>query len=521
MTQDFMDVLRIKKEDDDDEGAVTEAPEFVGPAGNERRIDPSEKEGKTGTELIDEERRKKEREAKEGEELAEADKKRKLESATTISMWKEILERYSKTNDVSDPSMRGTIREFSKSYLIPRSTSKNKIDNFYQSIITQEADPELLKLFFDDAKDLGIEISGDTSGISLDLSKVEREYNGRQSLEVLRSFFEDAAGIKRSVLTGQKMSDSAFRKIKEMLRDTQSIDVDELGENPSTLLSQFRQLVLTLDRLKEEQEKTLSKSADPSQQPIPDFIQRKIEEEVDKQTKDIKDKEEREKEEVKVRQKLSRDYRDGKFPEDTPERREATRRIFENVSSAAQRTTQKVREGTQKKIQELEDKINSGESSLEELKQKLSQTPISEQTKIKSKIRETEKQIRDAQITLEQKYKIKKPKSEDETTIDTKDTTWEYKPQDDEEDITTGFSYLGESSVFDNFQSVAKTVSQIIDKIEEILQHVLDLRNMEEDSDKANVFDNTRKKMIQLVKVTVGNFEFIVGKDKLRAIKIN
>ena len=102
LTQDFMDVLRIKKEDDDDEGAVTEAPEFVGPAGNERRIDPSEKEGKTGTELIDEERRKKEREAKEGEELAEADKKRKLESATTISMWKEILERYSKTNDVSD-----------------------------------------------------------------------------------------------------------------------------------------------------------------------------------------------------------------------------------------------------------------------------------------------------------------------------------------------------------------------------------------------------------------------------------
>ena len=369
MAQDFMDILRIKKEDDDEEeGAVTEAPEFVGPAGNERRIDPSEKEGKTGTELVDEERRKKEREAKEEEELAEADKKRKLESATTISMWKEILERYSKTNDVSDPSMRGTIREFSKSYLIPRSTSKNKIDNFYQSIITQEADPELLKLFFDDAKDLGIEISGDTSGVSIDLSKVEREYNGRQSLEVLRSFFEDAAGIKRSVLTGQKMSDSAFRKIKEMLRDTQSIDVDELGTNPSVLLSQFRQLVLTLDRLKEEQEKTLSKA---------------------------------------------------------------------------------------------------------------------------------------------------------ESTIDAKDKTWEYKPQDDEEDITGGFSYLGESSVFDNFRSVAKTVSQIIDKIEEMLQHVLDLRNMEEDSDKANVFDNTRKKMIQLVKVTVGNFEFIVGEDELRAIKIN
>tara|TARA_B100001094_G_scaffold92477_1_gene88343 strand:- start:1593 stop:3149 length:1557 start_codon:yes stop_codon:yes gene_type:complete len=515
LAQDFMDILRIKKEDDI---VIEEEAEEV----DGRRIDPSEREGKTGTQLVDEKRRKKEREAKEGEGLAETDKKRKLESATTISMWKEILEKYSKTNDVSDPTMRGTIREFSKSYLIPRSTSKRKIDNFYQSIISQEADTELLKLFFDDAKDLGIEISGDTDAI--DLSKVEKTYNGRESLEVLRSFFEDAAGIKRSVLTGKKVSDSAFRKIKEMLRDTQSIDVDELGENPSTLLSQFRQLVLTLDRLKEEQEKTLSKSADPSQSPIPDFIQRKIEAEVDKETKDIKDKEEREKEEVKVRQKLSRAYRDGKFPESTPESREARRRIFENLSSAAQRTTQKVREGREKNIQELEDRINSDESLLEELQQKLSQTPTNEQTKIKSKIRATEKQIREAQITLEQKYKIKKPKedkSEDETTIDTKDTTWEYNPQDDEEDITTGFSYLGETEVFDNFRSVSKTVSQIIDKIEDMLQYVLDLRNRETDSDKAKVLDNTRNKMIQLVKVTVGNFEFIVGKDKFRAIKIN
>jgi len=359
MAQDFMDILRIKKEDDI---VIEEEAEEV----DGRRIDPSEREGKTGTELVDEKRRKKEREAKEGEALAEAEKKRRLESATTISMWKEILEKYSRTNDVSDPTMRGTIREFSKSYLIPRSTSKRKIDSFYQSIITQEADTELLKLFFVDSEDLGIEISGDTDAI--DLSKVEKTYNGRESLEVLRSFFEDAAGIKRSVLTGKKLSDSAFRKIKEMLRDTRSIDVDELGENPSTLLSQFRQLVLTLDRLKEEQEKTLSKS---------------------------------------------------------------------------------------------------------------------------------------------------------ENTIDTKDTNWEYTPQDDEEDITGGFSYQAEPEVFDNFRSVAKTVSQIIDKIEEMLQYVLDLRNRETDSDKANVLDNTRNKMIQLVKVTVGNFEFIVGKDKFRAIKIN
>ena len=49
----------------------------------------------------------------------------------------------------------------------------------------------------------------------------------------------------------------------------------------------------------------------------------------------------------------------------------------------------------------------------------------------------------------------------------------------------------------------------------------MDLRNRETDSDKAKVLDNTRNKMIQLVKVTVGNFEFIVGKDEFRAIKIN
>lgn len=515
LAQDFMDILRIKKEDDI---VIEEEAEEV----DGRRIDPSEREGKTGTQLVDEKRRKKEREAKEGEALAEADKKRKLESATTISMWKEILEKYSKTNDVSDPTMRGTIREFSKSYLIPRSTSKSKIDKFYQSILTQEADPELLKLFFDDAKDLGIEISGDTSGISIDLSKVEKEYNGRASLEVLRSFFEDAAGIKRSVLTGKKVSDSAFRKIKEMLRDTQSIDVDELGTNPSTLLSQFRQLVLTLDRLKEEQEKTLSKSI-PSQSRMPDWIQRRISEEVDKKTKNIKNKKEREKKALELRQKLGRDYTDGKFPKRTPESRERTASLFESISDAPQR---QMRAALLNRISQKEygkpfsydedDEDSLTEAQMKRVKELADEKP-EEYPTLQERLerrREADKNFKPRQRPSDIEGNPKGDWKEISSTIDAKDKTWEY------EDIE-GVSYLGETSVFDNFRSVAKTVSQIIDKIEEMLQYVLDLRNRETDSDKAKVLDNTRNKMIQLVKVTVGNFEFIVGKDKFRAIKIN
>ena len=56
LAQDFMDILRIKKEDDI---VIEEEAEEV----DGRRIDPSEGEGKTGTQLVDEKRRKREREA--------------------------------------------------------------------------------------------------------------------------------------------------------------------------------------------------------------------------------------------------------------------------------------------------------------------------------------------------------------------------------------------------------------------------------------------------------------------------
>tara|TARA_R100001510_G_C7639636_1_gene197354 strand:+ start:154 stop:1656 length:1503 start_codon:yes stop_codon:yes gene_type:complete len=500
MAQDFMDILRIKKEDD-----TTIAP----------------------SETVEEKKRKKEQEAEEGKRVLEADKKRREANAKTVRMWKEILETFSRTGDVTDSDMRGTMREFLKSYLFPRSTSKQKIDDFYQSLLKQEAPEEILALFFKgydtvEQDEEGLlsqfrQMSEDTA----EYRQEEKKYNGKESLEIIREFFEAAADVPRNLLAGKKMTRGELNRLVNLLRETEKIDVDELGENPSTLLRQFRELVLTLDRLKEKQEETVSKS-EPSQSRIPDFIRRKVEEEAEKKTKDIEDEDERKEAKEKMTKKLFMDYIDGKFPERTPESIEALRTTLENIGSAAQRRSKDDKEEREKRIQALRDVINSGESLLDKLKQKLSQTPIDEKTKIKSKIRETEKQIREAEVILEQQYKIKKPKEEKvQSTIDTKDTTWEYSPQDDEEDITAGFSYLSELEELGNFRNISKTISQIIDKIEEILQHVLDLRNRATEEKEVSMFEKTRKQMKQLVKVTVGNYEFDLGEGRKRAIKIN
>ena len=500
MAQDFMDILRIKKEDD-----TTIAP----------------------SETVEEKKRKKEQEAEEGKRGLEADKKRREANAKTVRMWKEILETFSRTGDVTDSDMRGTMREFLKSYLFPRSTSKQKIDDFYQSLLKQEAPEEILALFFKgydtvEQDEEGLlsqfrQMSEDTA----EYRQEEKKYNGKESLEIIREFFEAAADVPRNLLAGKKMTRGELNRLVNLLRETEKIDVDELGENPSTLLRQFRELVLTLDRLKEKQEETVSKS-EPSQSRIPDFIRRKVEEEAEKKTKDIEDEDERKEAKEKMTKKLFMDYIDGKFPERTPESIEALRTTLENIGSAAQRRSKDDKEEREKRIQALRDVINSGESLLDKLKQKLSQTPIDEKTKIKSKIRETEKQIREAEVILEQQYKIKKPKEEKvQSTIDTKDTTWEYSPQDDEEDITAGFSYLSELEELGNFRNISKTISQIIDKIEEILQHVLDLRNRATEEKEVSMFEKTRKQMKQLVKVTVGNYEFDPGEGRKRAIKIN
>lgn len=137
--------------------------------------------------------------------------------------------------------------------------------------------------------------------------------------------------MPRDLLAGKKMTRSKLDRLEAMLINTARIDTDNLPEDPKQILKLFREIVLTLDRYKENEESRLSKAANPSQSPIPDFIRRKVEEEAEKQTKDIEDEDERKEAKEEMSKKLFRDYRVGKFPESTPESRAAARRIFESL----------------------------------------------------------------------------------------------------------------------------------------------------------------------------------------------
>tara|TARA_R100000231_G_scaffold34602_2_gene30557 strand:- start:8742 stop:9881 length:1140 start_codon:yes stop_codon:yes gene_type:complete len=376
MAQDFMDILRKK--------SVTER--FRSRREKEDDIDPSEEEGTTGTQLVEEKKRKEEQEAEEGKKVAEADKERRSATAKTVRMWKEILETFSRTGDVTDSGMRGTMREFVKSYLFPRSTSKQKIDDFYQSLLKQTAPDEILALFFKGYDTMEQDEEGllsqfrQMSEDTAEYRQEEKEYNGKESLEIIREFFEAAADMPRNLLTGKKMTRGKLNKLVEMLRDSERIDVDELGEDTNMLLRQFRELLLTLDRIKDEQENILNKSLD----------------EEDKNWQ------------LAVREAVA----DDEFP------------IF----------------GT---TEEIEDTLEG-------------------------------KEIYDEQL-----------------------------------------------DAFDSYRKITGQIPALIDKIEEILEHVVNLRNNAVEDNKVNELEKTKKQMKQLVKVTVGNYEFDLGKGKKRAIKIN
>ena len=377
MAQDFMDILRKK--------SVTER----------FRRRREEEEDTTGTQLVEEKERKKEQEAEEGKKIAEADEKRRTATAKTVRMWKEILETFSRTGDVTDSDMRGTMREFVKSYLFPRSTSKQKIDNFYQSLLKQTAPDEILALFFKGYDTMEQDEEGllsqfrQMSEDTAEYRQEEKKYNGKESLEVIREFFEAAADMPRSLLTGKKMTRGKLNKLVEMLRDSERIDVDELGEDTNMLLRQFRELVLTLDRIKDEQENMLNKSLD---------------------------------EEDKTWELEALDFRQALGAEvDTD--------VIDIDESFPQRIDELSREG---------------------------------------------KEIYDEQI-----------------------------------------------DAFDSYRKITGKIPALINKIEEILEHVTNLRNNAVEDDKVNELEKTRKKMKQLVKVTVGNYQFDLGKGKKRAIKIN
>ena len=186
--------------------------------------------------------------------------------------------------------------------------------------------------------------------------------------------------MPRKLLTGKKMTRGKLNKLIEMLRDGERIDVDELGEDPNILLRQFRELLLTLDRIKDEQENILNKSLD----------------EEDKNWQ------------LAVREAVA----DDEFP------------IF----------------GTTEQIE------GASEG----------------------------KEVYDEQL-----------------------------------------------DVFDSYRKITGKIPALIDKIEEILEHVTNLRNNAVEDDKVNELEKTRKQMKQLVKVTVGNYQFDLGEGKKRAIKIN
>ena len=196
----------------------------------------------------------------------DAKRKKKLQekaiSAKNLQMWERILETFSKNPDITANEIRDAVKEFSRSFLIPRNRSKDKINRFYQSIVTKEADPKLLNLFFAKAEGKGIQVSGDVEALSIDLSEVEREYNGQASLDILREFFEATADMPRDLLAGKKMTRSKLDRLEAMLINTAKIDTDNLPEDPKQILKLFREIVLTLDRYKENEESRLSKSKD-------------------------------------------------------------------------------------------------------------------------------------------------------------------------------------------------------------------------------------------------------------------
>ena len=257
MAQDFMDILRKKKDEDFFTGDE-DITDF------QRDIEQDTDEGTTDTMMgrLDRDTRQGISGAEAADKL-DAKRKKKLQekavSARNLQMWERILETFSKNPDITANEIRDAVKEFSKSFLIPRNRSKDKINRFYQSIVTKEADPKLLNLFFAKAEDKGIQVSGDVEALSIDLSEVEREYNGQASLDILREFFEATADMPRDLLAGKKMTRSKLDRLEAMLINTAKIDTDNLPEDPKQILKLFREIVLTLDRYKENEESKLSK----------------------------------------------------------------------------------------------------------------------------------------------------------------------------------------------------------------------------------------------------------------------
>ena len=189
--------------------------------------------------------------------------------------------------------------------------------------------------------------------------------------------------MPRGLLTGKKMTRGALDKVTSMLEKTEEIDIDNLPENPDILLTKMREILLTLDRIKELQESTLTKSLDAEDENWKFALGR----EVDADVVDIGG--------VMFPQRIDESTQEGK-------------KIYE---------------------QQLE--------------------------------------------------------------------------------------------IFDNYRSIAAEIPTLIDKVEEILEMVLNMRNNEVEETKVAVLDKTHQKMKKLISVTVGKYKFKLEDNKTRAININ
>lgn len=271
-----MDILRKKKdpdisdflaetEADTDEGITQLTPKQLA-AREKRELEEAEYSGNESSD----------------KETARVKRKKDslVASAKNIKLWENVLDKYSQTNDINADEMRDLVKEFARSYLVPKSGSKDRVMNFYYSLVPKQtgekpiADPKLLDLFYESQSYTVAPIQG-ADLIDLDTLE-EKEYNGQESLEILREFLEQIADINKTVLRGKGMTRKKLDKLETLLGNKSEVDIDSLGNNIERLESTFRELLITLEKIKLEEERSLSKEDESESKEILDALRERL-----------------------------------------------------------------------------------------------------------------------------------------------------------------------------------------------------------------------------------------------------
>ena len=276
-TQNFMDVLRKKKDEKIDEDyttASTDAEDIrpfleqeeatdAGITQETRFADEGRDMGRSGKEIAEDKERKKQKliAAKEARE-------------TNLRLWKELLEEFSKHGDIKNENMTKVVSEFSKSFLRQRKTSAIKVMDFYRSLVPKNkdsqptADPALLELFYEKRTVSPSNVSGDLEILDrLKLNELEeKEYNGKKSLEILRDFLDAVSNVRGSALRGNVMTrrklDNLNRLLLTGIKEVRTENVEANENNLDVLLESFRVIVISLSKVKRQLEKNVKKSID-------------------------------------------------------------------------------------------------------------------------------------------------------------------------------------------------------------------------------------------------------------------